>query len=85
MDKGGNEMEKCGSSGSPWSTWISVVKPPGWACAVGPSHLAPQVAPGDSCAPVCGDGLVVGGEACDDGNLRGDDGCTGDCRVRRAR
>ena len=30
---------------------------------MGPSHLAPYVAPGDSCAPVCGDGLVVGGEA----------------------
>lgn len=53
----------------------------GWTCAVGPTHLDPGVAPGDECKAVCGDGLVVAGEACDDGNQRGDDGCTGDCRV----
>jgi cysteine-rich repeat protein len=28
---------------------------------------------------VCGDGLKVGSEACDDGNEAGDDGCSADC------
>ncbi|CAJ1437050.1 unnamed protein product [Effrenium voratum] len=55
---------------------------PGWTCTQGPQHLDPRTGPGDSCAPVCGDGLVIAGlEACDDGNLRGDDGCTADCQV----
>ncbi|CAE7214372.1 psiR [Symbiodinium sp. CCMP2592] len=53
----------------------------GWSCSQGPSHLSPGVAPGDTCRAICGDGIVVSTEACDDGNLRGDDGCTGDCRV----
>ena len=53
----------------------------GWTCAKGPTHLDPGTAPGDMCTSICGDGLVVAGEACDDGNYRGDDGCTGDCRV----
>jgi fibro-slime domain-containing protein len=32
------------------------------------------------CRPVCGDGLVVTGEDCDDGNLQDGDGCAHDCR-----
>ena len=28
---------------------------------------------------VCGDGLVAGAEACDDGNTTGNDGCSADC------
>jgi cysteine-rich repeat protein len=33
--------------------------------------------------PYCGDGLLDGdnGEQCDDGNRKGGDGCSGDCRV----
>ena len=31
--------------------------------------------------PVCGDGIVQGGEGCDDGNLSGGDGCAADCSV----
>lgn len=33
------------------------------------------------CKPVCGDGLPVAGEQCDDGNLRNSDGCSGQCQV----
>ena len=41
---------------------------------------------GDWCMPVCGDGLVVGREAweegyCDDGNLESGDGCSSGCQV----
>ncbi len=32
-------------------------------------------------APVCGDGLVGMGEACDDGNLTAGDGCSATCTV----
>ncbi len=32
-------------------------------------------------APVCGDGIVEGDEACDDGNLVGGDGCEADCTL----
>lgn len=32
-----------------------------------------------SCIPVCGDGLRVAGETCDDGNTSGSDGCSADC------
>ncbi|MFM2419402.1 MAG: hypothetical protein RL385_4125, partial [Pseudomonadota bacterium] len=32
------------------------------------------------CRPVCGDGIVVTGEDCDDGNLQDGDGCARDCR-----
>jgi cysteine-rich repeat protein len=30
---------------------------------------------------LCGDGVVAGGEVCDDGNTASDDGCSGDCAV----
>lgn len=32
------------------------------------------------CSPVCGDGFVVTGEICDDGNTESNDGCRGDCQ-----
>src|SRR6185503_4188092 len=38
----------------------------GWTCSGSPSV----------CSPICGDGLVRGGEGCDDGNLSGGDGCS---------
>ncbi|MCA9515865.1 MAG: DUF4215 domain-containing protein, partial [Myxococcales bacterium] len=45
---------------------------PGWSCDDGePSY----------CLPGCGDGLVQGVEACDDGNLADDDGCSAGCTV----
>ncbi len=33
--------------------------------------------------PRCGDGILDGGEICDDGNNRGGDGCAVDCKSRR--
>ncbi len=33
----------------------------------------------DVCIPVCGDGVVVGGEVCDDGDTVAGDGCRADC------
>ncbi len=33
------------------------------------------------CVAVCGDGAVLGGEECDDGNAAADDGCGSDCRL----
>ncbi len=48
----------------------------GYACAGG----APSV-----CSTICGDGLKVGGEACDDGNnVNNDnnDGCSSVCAVQ---
>eukprot|EP00347_Sterkiella_histriomuscorum_P021781 403332787 len=35
------------------------------------------------CAEVCGDGLNMGQLECDDGNIRGGDGCNSDCQVER--
>jgi cysteine-rich repeat protein len=35
----------------------------------------------DTCLPICGDGLKLGDEACDDGNLLGADGCDQRCTV----
>ncbi len=29
----------------------------------------------------CGDGIRVGGEQCDDGNLGDVDGCTSECKI----
>jgi cysteine-rich repeat protein len=43
----------------------------GYACSGAPSM----------CAPVCGDGLVVGGEQCDDGDTEPGDGCSATCTV----
>ena len=34
-----------------------------------------------TCAPVCGDGVVVGPEACDDGNVQPGDGCDPACQI----
>jgi fibro-slime domain-containing protein len=48
----------------------------------GPSPGQADAAPGapDGVAPViCGDGQLGTGEACDDGNAAGDDGCAADC------
>jgi cysteine-rich repeat protein len=34
---------------------------------------------GETCASICGDGLVVADEACDDSNTEAGDGCRADC------
>lgn len=36
---------------------------------------------GGECVGVCGDGAVVAGEACDDGNGDDDDGCSRACQI----
>ena len=36
---------------------------------------------GDPCIPICGDGLLVRGEECDDGNIFSLDGCNSFCRL----
>ena len=43
----------------------------GWRCPV----------PGRRCFPICGDGLIVGTETCDDGNQMSGDGCSAICLV----
>ena len=46
----------------------------GWACSGGWCDLG-------TCSPICGDGLVTGGEECDDGNSWAYDGCSGSCTI----
>jgi len=36
------------------------------------------------CTPICGDGVVVGDEECDDGNRIDDDNCSNECRASNA-
>jgi cysteine-rich repeat protein len=33
------------------------------------------------CTTVCGDGVILGGEECDDGNTASGDGCDSTCKV----
>ena len=51
----------------------------GWLCeskrSPGSRHL------NSVCSNDCGDGLVVSGEVCDDGNLTDGDGCTAECNI----
>src|SRR6185437_11144275 len=46
----------------------------GFTCTTNPG--APS-----TCATTCGDGIVAGGEQCDDGNALGGDGCSGSCAI----
>jgi len=41
----------------------------GWTCTGNPS----------ACEEICGDGIRVGSEVCDDGNTDNGDGCNNDC------
>src|SRR5690606_20394505 len=43
---------------------------PGWRCSSN-----------GQCAPICGDGVRMGGEECDDGNRLSGDGCSAACKV----
>jgi cysteine-rich repeat protein len=44
------------------------------------SFEAPSTCRLDCTVPRCGDGILDGGEVCDDGNTTGGDGCAADCR-----
>ena len=46
---------------------------PGWSCS--------DASGTDVCTPICGDGLRVGTETCDDGNTDAGDGCSSTCEV----
>ena len=72
------------------------IEAPYWACSFGAACIdvrdcaAIADAGGDGgCivppkAPVCGDGFIDPGEACDDGNTMGGDGCSLDCKAIEA-
>jgi len=50
---------------------------PGYACHWEPSASPPR----SQCMGLCGDGVVLAGEACDDGNADNLDGCTNGCQI----
>jgi len=51
-----------------------------WNCQKEPScGYDTQAVPQYGCSKVCGDGMVFPGEACDDGNIKDNDGCQADC------
>ena len=35
------------------------------------------------CSPICGDGIKVGSEGCDDGNTKSGDGCSSTCQIEK--
>jgi len=43
------------------------------------AYAGPSACRLDCTIPRCGDGIIDGGEACDDGNTVGGDGCSADC------
>ena len=47
----------------------------GWSCTAGSNTV------GSFCTPICGDGLLLGNEECDDLNLDGSDGCSPTCEI----
>jgi fibro-slime domain-containing protein len=48
-------------------------------CELEPGFVCPR--PGARCRPLCGDGVMLGREACDDGNPDPGDGCDENCRL----
>lgn len=52
----------------------------GWVC-FGSAPEPDQALIGGPCTSICGDGLWVNLEHCDDGNLRSGDGCSATCQV----
>lgn len=55
--------------------WLTLATPSSQLRAFG----SPSACRTDCTVPVCGDGIVDGGEVCDDGNNTSGDGCAGDC------
>ena len=50
-----------------------------WDCISTPNP--PSIWPISICSPVCGDGLLVTGEACDDYDLISGNGCDSNCSL----
>ena len=48
----------------------------GWSCTDNAALLT-------TCTPICGDGLVLPVEQCDDDNLVAGDGCSSTCSVEK--
>jgi cysteine-rich repeat protein len=55
-----------------------MVEPCAASCTCGGFYL-PKV--NGTCATVCGDGVKVGAEECDDNNTVGRDGCSSLCKI----
>ena len=53
----------------------------GYVCVSGPSAGPCTTAGPDTVTGVCGDGILVDDESCDDGNTTSGDGCSSDCTV----
>eukprot|EP01062_Namystynia_karyoxenos_P001242 TRINITY_DN10426_c0_g1_i2.p1 TRINITY_DN10426_c0_g1~~TRINITY_DN10426_c0_g1_i2.p1 ORF type:complete len:1002 (+),score=286.59 TRINITY_DN10426_c0_g1_i2:80-3007(+) len=53
----------------------------GWRCVGTAGNGTGQTS---SCSPVCGDRILIGGEACDDGNAAAGDGCSPECKWEAA-
>ncbi len=71
-DGGKAPSDGCSATCTPENGFVCDV--PGQSCRKKPSCT------GGACTSVCGDGLVIG-EACDDGNLADNDGCSATCNV----
>ena len=60
--------------------FVGLVAVAGWALT-GCKFDQSGITTGNNTSPaVCGDGVVEGSEACDDGNTADDDGCSGTCQ-----
>jgi len=54
------------------------------SCLTCSSGYAPSTTNSTICVSVCGDGVLVGTEVCDDGNLNTGDGCDNVCLIESA-
>ncbi|MGV8169255.1 MAG: thrombospondin type 3 repeat-containing protein, partial [Candidatus Nanoarchaeia archaeon] len=52
-----------------------------WGNWCGVSGVSEIVCSGELNVPVCGDEVIEGEEACDDGNIENDDGCSASCAI----
>lgn len=59
------------------SSTCALVETPGWTCSGGSFTTI------TTCSPICGDGLILGSETCDDndGTPANSDGCDTSCQV----